>query len=225
MRENRTQSAQTGEGNQKLIEYDWFPGSIPPNVVLGNDVYIDSSYGFAAFHSKLETGFELGNACGIYDRASFIVGPEGSISVGDFTILNGTSIICNEKVTIGRHCMLAWGSVITDSWEGVASSSILERREALRALASDQNRLLPPMTAPQPVVLEDNVWVGFDSVILPGVTLGRGCIIGSKTVISQDVEPYAVVVGSPSRIVRYLDPNDTEEARQIALRERRVLDT
>ena len=88
-------------------------------------------------------------------------------------------------------------------------------------LASDPNRMMPPLEPPLPVVLEDNVWVGFDSVVLPGVRLGRGCIIGSKTVISEAVEPYAVVVGSPPRVVRYLEPDDTEESRQMALRERK----
>jgi acetyltransferase-like isoleucine patch superfamily enzyme len=67
------------------------------------------------------------------------------------------------------------------------------------------------------VVIEDNVWVGFDTVILPGVRLGRGCVIGCKTVIAADVPPYAVVAGSPPRVIRMLAPDDTEEARQEAL--------
>lgn len=56
-------------------------------------------------------------------------------------------------------------------------------------------------------------------IILPGVTLGRGCIVGSKTVIYEDVPPYAVVVGDPARIIRYLDSDDTEEQRAQALRQ------
>jgi len=63
------------------------------------------------------------------------------------------------------------------------------------------------------------VWVGFDSVILPGVTLGRGAVVGCKTVIAEDVPAYAVVVGDPARIVRRLDPDDTEKARAQAIRE------
>jgi acetyltransferase-like isoleucine patch superfamily enzyme len=54
-------------------------------------------------------------------------------------------------------------------------------------------------------------------VILPGVTLGRGCIVGSRTIVADDVAPYAVVVGDPARVVRYLDADDTPEARQAIL--------
>jgi acetyltransferase-like isoleucine patch superfamily enzyme len=67
------------------------------------------------------------------------------------------------------------------------------------------------------VTLEDNVWLGFDSVVLPGVTLGRGAIVGCKTIVTGDVAPYDVVVGDPMRVVRRLDPDDTREARERAL--------
>nr|MBA4158314.1 hypothetical protein [Gemmatimonadota bacterium] len=55
--------------------------------------------------------------------------------------------------------------------------------------------------------------------VLPGVTLGQGCIVGSKTVVAADVPPYAIVVGDPARVVRILDPDDTEEARRQAFEE------
>ena len=72
---------------------------------------------------------------------------------------------------------------------------------------------------PKPVVIEENVWVGFEAVILPGVTIGRGAIIGSKSIIAQDVPPYAVMVGNPGRIIKYLDPTDTPELKQKAINE------
>ncbi len=201
------------------IEYDWHSGSIPPNIVLGENVYIDSSYSFEPFHSEREIGFYLGEASGVYSASTLIVGANGTVNVGSYTILNGTVIVCNDRVTIGNHCMLAWGSTVTDTWAGFASVSIEKRREVLRFAATDARRRLLPVDIPRPVVLEDNVWVGFDAVILPGVTLGRGCIVGSKTIVSEDIPPYGVVVGNPSRLVRYLDPDDTEEARKKAFEE------
>ena len=139
--------------------------------------------------------------------------------MGQYTILNGTYLICNNEIVIGDHCLLAWGSVITDTWAGLNSATVEERRAALCAVAADPLRRLQPVAEPRPIKLEDNTWVGFDSVILPGVTLGRGCIVGSKTVIYEDVPPYAVMVGDPARIIRYLDPDDTEEQRVKALRQ------
>ena len=54
----------------------------------------------------------------------------------------------------------------------------------------------------QPVVIEDDVWVGMRAIILKGVTLGRGCVVGAGSVVTRDVPPYAVVGGSPARVLR-----------------------
>jgi acetyltransferase-like isoleucine patch superfamily enzyme len=220
MRENIVQTAKTGvSGERSFIEYDWYAGGIPPNVRLGENVYLDTSYGFSAFHSEREIGFSLGESSGIYDRASFVVGSDGAVQVGSYTVLNGTMIICNESVIIGSHCLLAWGSVITDTWTNYEAATLKKRREILRFAAEDAERRLLPIVTPRPVILEDNVWVGFDSVILPGVTLGRGCIIGCKTIVSEDVQSYVVMVGDPARPVRSLKPDDTKDARTRAFLE------
>ncbi|HVF48488.1 MAG TPA: acyltransferase [Pyrinomonadaceae bacterium] len=219
MKENIPTTQNTLADGRSYLEYDWYGGGLPANVSLGKDVYIDTSYGFASFFSERADGLRLGDATGAYDRTSFVVAPEGRISVGAYTVLNGTYLVCNERISIGDHCLVAWGSVITDTWGDARSATLEARRASLSAAARDARRRLPPVCAPRPVTLEDNVWVGFDSVILPGVTLGRGCVVGCKTVIPQDVPPYAVVVGQPARIVRYLDADDTGEARARALRE------
>jgi maltose O-acetyltransferase len=71
----------------------------------------------------------------------------------------------------------------------------------------------------RPVTIEDNVWIGFDSIILPGVNVGRGSIVGCKTIVDTDIASYSIVVGNPARVVRVLAPDDTEAARRRALQE------
>lgn len=205
-------------GERTVLEHDWYAGGIPGNVALGADVYLDSAYGFAPFHSEREPGLTLGDACGVYDRATFMVGPTGQVLVGPYSVLNGVYLICNDRITIGAHCLLAWGAVVTDTWLS-AGTPLEARRAALRFAAADARRLFPQPERSEPVTLQENVWVGFDSVVLPGVTLGHGCIVGSKTVIAADVPPYAIVVGTPARVVRELKPDDTEEARRAAFDE------
>ncbi|MBA2706506.1 MAG: acyltransferase [Gemmatimonadaceae bacterium] len=196
---------------------DWYPLGLPRNIILGSDVYLDSSYGFAGFHSLMTPGLTIGKASGVYDRAALIVGPRGSVSVGEFTVLNGTYLICNDRIDIGAHCLLSWGVVITDNWSG-GWMSIESRRAAMLASAESPVRHPPSTAIPRPVVLEDNVWVGFGAVILPGVRLGRGCIVGCRSMVYEDVPPYAVVAGDPARIIRgNLEPDDTVEAREAAL--------
>ncbi len=202
---------------RRRLPDDWYGGEIPVNVILGRDVYLDSSYAFAAFHSVRERGLVLGDACGVYDRAAFVVGPQGIVQVGAFTVLNGTYIVCNDRVTIGEHCLLSWGVVITDTWLG-ASPGVEARRHALRVARSDA-RLSGAVSPPLPVTVEDNAWIGFDTVIMPGVTVGRGAIVGCKSVVTHDLPAYAVALGNPARIHRYLDPDDTAAAREKAFRD------
>jgi acetyltransferase-like isoleucine patch superfamily enzyme len=207
-------------GGVLRLEYDWYAGGIPANVRLGEHVYIDTAYGFAPFHSEHDPGLALGHASGAYDRTTFVVGPHGRIDVGAYTVLNGAYLVCNGRIRVGDHCLLAWGSVLTDTWPSDAGSLPVNlRREVMCAAANDPTRSLPVFAEPRAVVLEDNVWVGFDAVVLPGVRLGRGSVVGCKTVVAADVPPYAVVVGSPARVVRHLDADDTEEERARALRE------
>ena len=200
------------------VKGDWYAGGIPSNVVIGRDVYIDTSHAFAAFHSRQQPGLTLGEAAGVYDRAILIVGPDGRVTVGAYTCLNGASLICQQQITIGQHCFLAWGCVITDTWL-TPTTDVVSRRAQLRTASLDSERQLQPGGLTKSVVLEDNVWVGFDTVILPGVRLGQGCVVGCKTVVQESVPPYAVVVGTPPRIIRYLDSDDTEEVRRHALEE------
>jgi acetyltransferase-like isoleucine patch superfamily enzyme len=189
---------------------DWYRGVVPANVVLERDVYVDTSYSFARFFSEEERALVMGEASGAYDRTAFVAGPRGRITVGAYTVLNATTLVCNERLTIGAHCLLAWGSVVTDTWLG-AGVPLETRRRVLRAAAGDPHRRLPPSSPPQPVTLGDNVWIGFDAVVLPGVTIGRGAIVGCKTIVRESVPPYAVVVGDPARVIRTLEPDDREQ--------------
>lgn len=53
-----------------------------------------------------------------------------------------------------------------------------------------------------PIVIEDDVWIGFNSTIMRGVRIGRGAVVGAGTMVTHDVEPYAIVVGNPMRVIR-----------------------
>jgi len=217
MRENFIQAGFKGTDGRLYLDGDWYSGGLPATVTVAESVYIDTSYGFTAFCSKEPDGLFIDEGSGCYDRSSLIVSEKGRVSVGKFTILNGTTIVCKKNIVIGNHCMLSWGSVITDTWVN-AQLSIEVRRAMLYAAARTPQRLYPFFGDAAPVILEDNCWVGFGSVIMPGVRLGKGCIIGCKTIVTEDVPPYAIVAGSEAKIIRYLNPDDTEEAKEEAFK-------
>ncbi len=64
----------------------------------------------------------------------------------------------------------------------------------------EQERLAP--IAPQPIKIFDDCWFGINSVLLPGITIGRGSVIGANTVVNSDLPPYSIAVGCPAQVVR-----------------------
>jgi acetyltransferase-like isoleucine patch superfamily enzyme len=63
----------------------------------------------------------------------------------------------------------------------------------------------------KPVHVGRAAWIGFDSCILPGVTVGEGAVVGARSVVTEDVQPFTIVAGNPARLVRRL--TDEEIAR------------
>ncbi|WP_238692306.1 sugar O-acetyltransferase [Rothia koreensis] len=59
-----------------------------------------------------------------------------------------------------------------------------------------------------PVTIEDNVWLGGGAIVLPGVTVGHDSVIGAGSVVSKDVPPLSVAVGSPAKVVKTLHPDE-----------------
>jgi acetyltransferase-like isoleucine patch superfamily enzyme len=56
----------------------------------------------------------------------------------------------------------------------------------------------------KPVRIESDVWIGFKSSIMKGVTIGRGAVVAAGSVVTKDVLPYTLVAGNPSRFIREL---------------------
>ncbi|MFG2517202.1 sugar O-acetyltransferase [Streptomyces sp. NPDC048584] len=60
----------------------------------------------------------------------------------------------------------------------------------------------------EPIVIEDKVWIGSNAVVLPGVRIGYGSVIGAGSVVSRDIPPMTVAVGTPCRVVRAITDKD-----------------
>ena len=57
----------------------------------------------------------------------------------------------------------------------------------------------------QAVVIEDDVWVGANSVILPGVTLGKHCVVAAGSIVTHSVPPYSIYAGCPAKVIKSYD--------------------
>ena len=63
----------------------------------------------------------------------------------------------------------------------------------------------------KPIRIKYGVWVGACETILPGVTVGKYAIVGANSVVSKDIPDYAVMVGSPAKVIKYLDKEKFEK--------------
>jgi maltose O-acetyltransferase len=81
------------------------------------------------------------------------------------------------------------------------SLSARERHERFLEKVRYGSHLVLEKTKCAPVFIEDDVWIGFNAIILKGVKLGKGAVVGAGSVITKNVEPFTVVAGNPQRVV------------------------
>jgi len=113
--------------------------------------------------------------------------PEAVIRIGRRARLNGCTIIAAERVEVGADCVL--GSC--------------EIRDHLPYSESPVDRQRPGRA--QAVVIEDNVWIGGQVSVLPGVRIGRDTVVGIHAVVFDDIPPGVIVGGNPAKVLRRLD--------------------
>ena len=189
---------------RRQLPGDWCEVGIPDNADLHPSVYVETSQSFEPFRSRRPVGLSAAEGAGIYYGCTFDVGPAGRVSLGRCCLMTSAMIYCDERVTIGDHCLVSWSVVIMDSYRLPADTA--RRRAVLGGLADRPDRRPPARVAPaRPVRIGNAVWIGFDSVVLPGVTIGDGSIVGCRSVVAGDVPPYTLVAGNPARVVRQLE--------------------
>lgn len=133
--------------------------------------------------------FSLGSKSVIEDFATVNNGV-GPVIIGDQTIIGlGNTII--GPVTIGNEVMLAQNIVVSALNHGYEDPNISPRRQKETC---------------KPILISDDVWIGANSVITAGVTLGKHCIIGAGSVVTKDVPPFSVAVGNPARVIKQYNP-------------------
>ena len=113
------------------------------------------------------------------------------------------------SLTVGNNCSLASG-VQLEAWHDIRiGNSVLIG--AFSTIFDDDRHDIEPGAAARykgPLVIEDNVWMPHHVTVLPGVTIGEGCVIGAYSVVSRDIPPYSFAAGSPARVIRKLDIPD-----------------
>lgn len=112
----------------------------------------------------------------------------GDVTIGDHTRV-GIHCTVIGPVCIGNHVNLAQGITVT----------------ALNHNFADSNRKIDEQgISTKPVVIGDDVWIGANAVILPGVTIGRHVVVAAGAVVTKDVPDYSLVAGVPAKEIKKL---------------------
>jgi len=193
------------------LPWDWYPGVVPQNVVVDATAYLETTFSFHLYRSEQPVGVRLGRGASAYLGTMFDAGPQARIGIGDFALIHGARIICDAEVEIGDYALISWNVVIMDSYR--VSLDPAARRRELENVPRREPRYLTADVEVRPVRVGRNVWIGFDSCVLPGVSIGEGSIVGARSVVTADVAPYSVVAGNPARIIRRLEPEEVRHDR------------
>ena len=190
----------------RKLEWDWFPGRVPENVTLDDTAYLETTYSFHLFRSREADAVRIGRGASIYLGVMFDLGPAARVRVGDFTLMNGSRVICDAAIEIGDYCLISWNTVFMDTYRVPVEPAL--RRPLLEAATQRSPRVFQADVPARPIRVGNNVWIGFDSCVLPGRSIGDGSIVGARSVVVEDVPPYTVVAGNPARVIRRLEPGE-----------------
>jgi len=134
-------------------------------------------------------------------RGELLIFPNrGRIEIGDWSYIGpGSYIWSSESVRIGSGCLISYQVNIHDT--NSHSLDPAKRRAQFREISATGHPAEPPDIRAEPIVVEDDVWIGFGATITKGVTIGRGAIVASGSLIARDVAPFTIVAGRPAEVI------------------------
>lgn len=146
-------------------------------------------------HGAIACGDYVKIIDGVYIQASKI------LEIGSFTSINGpgTDIINKvNEVRIGKFCSIARGVAIQEFNHSIdrPSSYFMEKNVFHKPQLTD-------IYSNGPIDIGNDVWIGAQCIILGGSKIGHGAVIAANSVVSGEIPPYAIVGGSPAKILRY----------------------
>lgn len=114
-------------------------------------------------------------------------------SIGD-----DSHVTCINKIKIGNNVRIGRKTFISDNAHGASVRELLD-------IAPNHR----PLYSKGPVIIEDCVWIGEMSCILPGIQIGKGTIIGANSVVTHDIPPYCMAAGNPAKVIKVFTPPTT----------------
>jgi acetyltransferase-like isoleucine patch superfamily enzyme len=150
-------------------------------IIIGDNVVLNSD--FINSNTSLTT------------VVKFVTGINGTIRIGNNCDLNGTCMVAYEEIEIGNNCQFASSSIISDTdFHPVDKEARFAQMQGLPFSHSLVNK--------KKIKIGNNVWIGWGTVVLKGVTIGDNSIVAAGAVVVNDVPENVIVAGNPARVVK-----------------------
>ena len=143
----------------------------------------------------------------IHRSARMDTPPYRIFSLGDYSVIESFACINNAvgDVMIGDHTRIGLHNTIIGPVE-IGSHVNLAQGITVTALNHNfddtEKRIDEQGVSTNPVTIEDDVWIGANAVILPGVTIGNHCVVAAGAVVTKDVPPHSLVAGVPAKVIK-----------------------
>ena len=143
----------------------------------------------------------------IHRSARMDTPPYRIFSLGDYSVIESFACINNAvgDVMIGNHTRIGLHNTIIGPVE-IGSHVNLAQGITVTALNHNfddtQKRIDEQGVSTIPVTIEDDVWIGANAVILPGVTIGNHSVVAAGAVVTKDVPPHSLVAGVPAKVIK-----------------------
>lgn len=127
----------------------------------------------------------------------------GKLEIGDWCYIGGQTKIWSAKnISIGDNVLISHNVNIHDN--NAHPLNAVERAKQYQEIVTTGHSNKYINLNEKAIIIKDNAWIGFNAIILKGVTIGEGAIVGAGSVVTEDVPDYAVVAGNPAQIIKRL---------------------
>ncbi len=142
---------------------------------LGDNVRINSNF--------------WSNLLGLYQRTIIVAKGKGEIKIGDRVGISGATIYAWDKIEIGDDCLVGANVKIVDNdFHPVDPEDRLQHKNS--------------KTGHKPVKIGNNVFIGMNSIILKGTTIGDNCVVGAGSVVHGTFGDNCVIAGNPAKVIK-----------------------
>jgi len=151
-------------------------------------------------NSNSKGNISIGNNCEL--NCIVIIEADARVKIGSYTTVRHSSKIFSiKRIEIGDYVIISNNVSIADNNN--------HPTDPQKRIDMSKSGFYSPLwhaehSESSPIKIEDNVWIGERAILLKGVTIGKGSIVATGSVVTKDVPAYSIVAGNPAKVVKYL---------------------